>query len=70
MAGVEAACQQIIRLRDSGAFDGVIDFDHAVRDPAAPLELAPAYDSGDHLHPNNAGYQAMANKINLAQLTP
>ena len=53
-------------IRTSGAFDGVIDFDQAVRDPAAPLKLAPAYDSGDHLHPNDAGYQAMAKKINLA----
>jgi lysophospholipase L1-like esterase len=52
-------------IRTSGAFDGVIDFDRAVRDPAAPQKLAPAYDSGDHLHPNDAGYQAMANKINL-----
>ena len=52
-------------IRTSGAFDGVIDFDRAVRAPAAPLELAPAYDSGDHLHPNDAGYQAMANKIAL-----
>jgi lysophospholipase L1-like esterase len=52
-------------IRTSGAFDGVIDFDRAVRDPAAPLKLAPAYDSGDHLHPNDAGYQAMANKITL-----
>jgi lysophospholipase L1-like esterase len=54
-------------IRTSHAFDGVIDFDRAVRDPAAPLELAPAYDSGDHLHPNDKGYQAMANAINLAE---
>jgi lysophospholipase L1-like esterase len=53
-------------IRTSGAFDGVIDFDRAVRDPADPLRLRPAYDSGDHLHPNDAGYQAMANAINLA----
>ena len=53
-------------IRTSGAFDGVIDFDQAVRDPAAPLRLLPAYDSGDHLHPNDAGYQAMANAVNLA----
>ena len=53
-------------IRASGAFDGVIDFDQAVRDPADPLRLLPAYDSGDHLHPNDAGYQAMANAINLA----
>ena len=52
-------------IRTSHAFDGVIDFARAVRDPAAPLELAPAYDSGDHLHPNDKGYQAMANAINL-----
>jgi lysophospholipase L1-like esterase len=53
-------------IRTSHAFDGTIDFDRAVRDPAAPLELAPAYDSGDHLHPNDAGYQAMASKISLS----
>ena len=53
-------------IRTSGAFDGVIDFDQAVRDPAAPLRLLPAYDSGDHLHPNDSGYQPMANAINLA----
>ena len=52
-------------IRTSGAFDGVIDFDAAVRDPASPLQLLPAYDSGDHLHPNDAGYQAMAAAINL-----
>ena len=55
-------------IRTSHAFDGVIDFAKAVRDPAAPLQLAPAYDSGDHLHPNDKGYQAMANAIDLAQL--
>jgi len=53
-------------IRTSGAFDGVIDFDQAVRDPADPLRLLPAYDSGDHLHPDDAGYQAMANAVNLA----
>jgi lysophospholipase L1-like esterase len=53
-------------IRTSGAFDGAIDFDRAVRDPAGPLRLRPAYDSGDHLHPDDAGYQAMANAINLA----
>jgi lysophospholipase L1-like esterase len=54
-------------IRTSHAFNGVIDFDQAVRDPASPLQILPAYDSGDHLHPNDAGYQAMANAINLAQ---
>ena len=53
-------------IRTSGAFDGVIDFDQAVRDPADPLRLLPAYDSGDHLHPDDAGYQAMADAVNLA----
>jgi lysophospholipase L1-like esterase len=57
-------------IRTSGAFDGVIDFDQVMRDPADPLRLNPAYDSGDHLHPNDAGYQAMANAINLAMLLP
>jgi lysophospholipase L1-like esterase len=53
-------------IRTSGAFDGVIDFDQAVRDPADPLRLLPAYDSGDHLHPDDGGYQAMADAVNLA----
>jgi lysophospholipase L1-like esterase len=57
-------------IRTSGAFDGVIDFDKVMRDPADQLRLNPAYDSGDHLHPNDAGYQAMANAINLAMLLP
>jgi lysophospholipase L1-like esterase len=57
-------------IRTSGAFDGVIDFDAAMRDPADPLRLNPAYDSGDHLHPNDAGYQAMADAIDLAMLLP
>ena len=55
-------------IRTSGAFDGVIDFDAVMRDPADPLRLNPAYDSGDHLHPNDAGYQAMADAINLDML--
>jgi hypothetical protein len=55
-------------IRTSGAFDGVIDFDAAMRDPADPLRLNPAYDSGDHLHPDDAGYQAMANAIDLEML--
>ena len=55
-------------IRTSGAFDGVIDFDKVVRDPAHPLTINPLYDSGDHLHPNDAGYRAMGNAINLAML--
>jgi lysophospholipase L1-like esterase len=57
-------------IRTSGAFDDVIDFDAVVRDPADPLMLNPAYDSGDHLHPDDAGYQAMANAISLKMLLP
>ena len=53
-------------IRTSGAFDGVIDFDRALRNPADPLQFLPAFDSGDHLHPNDLGYQAMADAINLA----
>ena len=53
-------------VRTSDAFDGVIDFDKAVRDPANPLQFLPAYDSGDHLHPNDTGYQAMGTAIDLA----
>jgi len=52
----------------SGAFDGVIEFAKAVADPADPQMLDPAYDSGDHIHPNDAGYLAMANAINLTML--
>ena len=53
-------------IRTSGVFDGVIDFDAVIRDPAKPTRMLPAYDSGDSLHPSDAGYQAMANAIDLA----
>jgi lysophospholipase L1-like esterase len=55
-------------IRTSGAFDGVIDFADAVAEPGDPEQLAPAFDSGDYLHPNAAGYRAMAHAINLAAL--
>ena len=55
-------------IRDSGEFDAVVDFDAALRDPAHPQRLLPAYDSGDHLHPGDAGNKAMANAIDLARL--
>jgi hypothetical protein len=45
-------------IRSSGEFDAVIDFDAAVRDPAAPTQLLGTYDSGDHIHPSDAGYSA------------
>lgn len=53
-------------IRGSGEFDGVIDFDEAVRDPSHPTQLLPAYDSGDHLHVNDAGNVAQGNAIPLA----
>jgi lysophospholipase L1-like esterase len=52
-------------VRTSGEFDGIVDFDAATRDPADPQSFLPAYDSGDHLHPNDTGYQAMANAVDL-----
>jgi len=55
-------------IRSSGAFDGVIDVDTLMADPADPLALNPAWDSGDHLHPNDAGYRAMADSISLDML--
>jgi lysophospholipase L1-like esterase len=55
-------------IRESGAFDGVIDFDAVVRDPNRPSYIQAAYDSGDHLHPNDAGYRAMAESIDLGLL--
>jgi len=53
-------------IRTSGAYDGVIDFDQVTRDPAAPTKFLPAYDSGDHLHPGDAGYRAMGEAVDLA----
>jgi lysophospholipase L1-like esterase len=52
-------------IRTSGTFDAVIDFDHLLADPAHPSAMAQAYDSGDHLHPNDAGYKAMGESIDL-----
>jgi lysophospholipase L1-like esterase len=52
-------------IRTSGEFDGVIDVDRVLRDPANPKRLLPAYDSGDHLHPNAAGGRAIAEAIDL-----
>jgi len=52
-------------MRTSKAFDGFIDFDAALRDPAHPRKLKAEYDSGDHLHPNPAGYREMGEAIDL-----
>ena len=52
-------------IRTSGAYDGVIDFDAAVRDPSAISKMLSQYDSSDHIHPSDAGYKAMADAISL-----
>jgi lysophospholipase L1-like esterase len=60
----EAARQAVNEwIRTSRQFDAVIDFDRAVRDPANPRQLIPSFDSGDHLHLNPAGYQALARAV-------
>jgi lysophospholipase L1-like esterase len=56
-------------IRDGGKFDAVVDFDAVTRDPADPTRLKPEYDSGDHIHPNDAGNAAMAQAIDLAIFT-
>ncbi len=66
----EASREAVNRwIRTSGAFDGVIDFDAAVRDPQSPNRLRAACDSGDHLHPSAAGYRAMADAVDLSLLS-
>lgn len=57
-------------LRQDSPFDAVIDLDAALRDPAAPARMAPAFDSGDHLHPGDAGNRAMADAVDLQALLP
>jgi lysophospholipase L1-like esterase len=67
---LEAARQAINSfIRTSGTFDAVIDFDQLMRDPAHPDRLAPALDSGDHLHPSEAGYRKMGEAIPLNLFT-
>jgi lysophospholipase L1-like esterase len=62
----EAARQTVNKwIRTSSKFDAVIDLDAALRDPANPTKLLPVYDTGDHLHPNVAGHQKMAEAIDL-----
>ena len=52
-----------------GGLRAVVDFDAVMRDPQQPARMLPASDSGDHLHPGDAGYAAMANAVNLKDLT-
>ncbi|MFF4905943.1 SGNH/GDSL hydrolase family protein [Streptomyces sp. NPDC001260] len=60
------AVNEFIRATD--AFDGVLDFDAVVRDPARPKRMLPVYDSGDHLHPGDAGLAALARSVDLRLL--
>jgi lysophospholipase L1-like esterase len=53
-------------IRSRHAFDAVFDFDKVLLDPANPERILPAFDSGDHLHPGDAGYQALANSIDIS----
>jgi lysophospholipase L1-like esterase len=53
-------------IRASAAFDGVIDFEAAVRDAGTPPAIQPPFDSGDHLHPGDAGYAAMGDAVPLS----
>jgi len=52
-------------IRTSGRFDAVVDFDAVVRDPEDPARLRPEFDSGDHIHPSDAGNRAMADAIDI-----
>ena len=53
-------------IRAGGAFDAVLDFEKALRDPAHPTRMLPLYDCGDHLHPSDAGYDRLGDSIDLA----
>lgn len=55
-------------IRTSGTFDGVVDFDKITQDPAKPTHLNADYDSGDHVHPNDAGYKIMGDAVDLSLL--
>jgi lysophospholipase L1-like esterase len=53
-------------IRSTDEYDGVVDFDAAIRDPANPRRMLPIFDSGDSLHPSDAGYEAMGNAVDLS----
>ncbi|UEP28127.1 MULTISPECIES: SGNH/GDSL hydrolase family protein [unclassified Burkholderia] len=68
-AGREAIRLEVNRwIRSGGGFDGVVDFDAVLRDPARPSVLLRRYDSGDGIHPSDAGYTAMADAVPLERL--
>ncbi|MGW4562357.1 SGNH/GDSL hydrolase family protein [Streptomyces sp. NPDC004561] len=65
----EAVRQQVnAQIRAGTVYDGVVDFDRALRDPYAPRRLRPDYDSGDHLHPSDLGFARMAGVFDLSAL--
>jgi lysophospholipase L1-like esterase len=65
--GVEAMRQAVnLFIRTSGAFDGVVDFDKVIQDPNDPRQFIKAYNNTDRLHPNDAGYKAMADAVDLS----
>jgi lysophospholipase L1-like esterase len=53
-------------IREGGAFDAVVDFDEALRDPEHPTRMLPIYDCGDHLHPSDLGYNRMGDAVDLS----
>ena len=57
-------------IRTNKTADGLVDFDRVLEDPDNRGHLNPIYACADHLHPNDAGYQAMANSVHLEQLVP
>ncbi|WP_224786971.1 SGNH/GDSL hydrolase family protein [Pandoraea sputorum] len=74
LEGHYSASKEVLRkslndwIRNSGSFDAVVDFDRVLRDPARPARMQARFDSGDHLHPGDAGYEAMAGAIALETL--
>ena len=56
-------------IRTTKIFDGLIDFDRVMRDPQHPMQMAEPFNSGDYVHPNDVGYQVMANAIDLTLFT-
>jgi lysophospholipase L1-like esterase len=64
---VEAMRQALnLFIRTGGAFDGVVDFDNVIQDPNDPRQFRQGFNNTDKLHPNDAGYQAMADSIDLS----